>query len=105
MDVLCWEKRVINKDKLDERVIFDIYVFENPEIIPPRDGECYRIHPKNRKFFHWRLANHFLEKVENYTLAGIGRPEDRFCYLNNVNIEELSRKIGIEKKYLETILP
>lgn len=107
MDVLAWKKRVVNKERRNEEIKFEIYVFKNPKISAPKnEGECYCIDTVDFNYKEWEIINESLSEKPKEMLKGIGFHESCFCYLNGktLNFNEISKKIGIEKKYLETIL-
>ncbi len=105
MDVLAWEKRIIHEKRLDEKRKFEIYVFKNPTISAPRNKEeCYRIDTVDFDYAEWEIVNETLSRKPKIVFLGKGFHEGCFCYLNGQSLDELSEKIEIEKKHLETIL-
>ncbi len=107
MDVLAWDKRIVNERGINEDTRFEIYIFKNPKVTPPiNKSNYYRIGTVDFNYEEWSISNEVLEKKSKVMLLGKGFTKDCFCYLNNesLNLEVLSKKMCIKKKYLEIIL-
>ena len=106
MDVLAWEKRIINEKKYDEKICYDVFVYKNPLITPPKkENECYRIDTVNFDYKEWIIDNDVLSEKPNGFFLGKGFKQDFFLYLNEkLTLDLISNKTGIDKEHLEVML-
>jgi hypothetical protein len=106
MDVLAWEKRIVNPQRYNEETKYEVFIYKNPLITPPKkENECYRIDTVNFDYKEWEIVNNILSEKPNGFFLGKGFRQDFFLYLNEkLTLDLISNKTGIDKKHLEVML-
>ncbi len=84
--------------------IIDVYIFDNPKIV--NHSKNIGVRPKNHIDYQgWCIKDGTIEEKPNVLLSGIGIKKDCLYEINEeLDLYEISRKLGIGKKQLEYIL-
>jgi len=104
MKYIGWKKDEKNSDRFNEQKIINIYVFNNP-ITENYDTGFVGVRPKNNDYRSWKIINDVLcEEPKQGLLDGIGIHKDCLFEIDGMDLLELSKKIGIKKGQLESVL-
>jgi len=106
MDVLAWNKKIVNPQRYNEETKYEVFIYKNPLITPPKNKNDFcGIDTVNFDYKEWEIVNDVLNEKPKELFIGKGFHKDCFIYLNEkLTLDFISNKTGINKKHLECML-